>query len=256
MCLACSLATLFSTMRTALFERLVRSPSSQRRRRYSPLPSEPWLLDTGYFCELKYFDLAEPIQKDELDRPIAAGPFDRNGNVMQKYMVEVDPDYADSLASAFSDRWPTESPLVRRFWIFQCVPSRWNLVEHLRGVSGQKGRSKIGLSAGSEARCGGATRWLFGRGAMGAGIYAIAQLTGVPEMREKPSYLGEGEELRVDLRLLTRLRSPLLRSSLLDDPVLKDLTVIRAPQATKLPVIPPPMGLHHGSCRGETSVAR
>jgi hypothetical protein len=44
------------------------------------LPSEAWT-DSGYLCEVQYFDLSEPIRKEELDRPVTAGPFDRNGNV-------------------------------------------------------------------------------------------------------------------------------------------------------------------------------
>jgi MoxR-like ATPase len=201
------------------------------------LPPEPWS-ETGYLCRAAYFDLSDPIQKDELNRPVTAGPFDRNGNVTQKYLVEVDPAFSDYLEASFSDRWPPGSPFVTNFWIFQSVPSKWNLLEHL-----ETGEWRVGELEGwtvsrfqKEIRPGDkVAAW---QGGEKAGIYAIAEVVCEPELRDRPAYLGEGQEFRTELRLLTILSSPLLKGDLLDDPILRDLSVIRGPQGTNFRVTP------------------
>ena len=129
--------------------------------------AEAWT-DGGDLSEVRYFDLSEPIRKEELDRPVTAGPFDRNGNVMQKYRVEVDPGYADSLEATFAGRWPPGSPFVRRFWLFQSVPRCWTFVEHLEaahqrrerwrhttdGLHTQAAQAAAELAATADARAG------------------------------------------------------------------------------------------------------
>jgi hypothetical protein len=57
---------------------------------------------------VRYFDLAQPIQLDELPLGwrLAAAPFDRNGKVKQIYLSPVSDDFAAELLDEFGDRWP------------------------------------------------------------------------------------------------------------------------------------------------------
>jgi 5-methylcytosine-specific restriction enzyme B len=57
---------------------------------------------------VRYFDLAQPIQRDELplEWRLAAAPFDRNGAVKQIYLSPVSDDFAAELLDEFGDRWP------------------------------------------------------------------------------------------------------------------------------------------------------
>jgi MoxR-like ATPase len=118
------------------------------------------------------------------------------------------------------------------------VPRRWNLVEHLDSGEWAEGgledwtvsRFQPDMRAGDKVAL-----W---QGGDLAGIYAVGELAGEPEVRDKPPELGEGQEPRVDVRLLSKLKSPLLKDELLHHPVLRDLSVIRAPQGTNFRVTP------------------
>jgi hypothetical protein len=57
---------------------------------------------------VRYFDLTQPIRRDEL--PLAwrltEAPFDRNGDVKQGYLYRVSGGFAAEFLDEFADRWP------------------------------------------------------------------------------------------------------------------------------------------------------
>jgi hypothetical protein len=73
---------------------------------------EVWGQD-GWMASIRYVDLPQPIQRDEL--PIAwrlghqEPPFDRNGNVKQGYLFPVSETFTAQLFDFFGDRWPREA---------------------------------------------------------------------------------------------------------------------------------------------------
>jgi MoxR-like ATPase len=210
--------------------------------RPATLPPNQWS-HLGYLCRIRYFDLEPPIAKTEMgDCPPTAGPFDKNGAVKQVYLVELDPAYATELEARFADRWPAGSPFQRNYWLFQAVPARWDLVQRLEQGDWKVGgiqdwtvtRYRDTINLGDKVAL-----W---QGGSDAGVYAIGELAGEPEMRERPAELGSGEEFRVDVRLTEIMSRPILKEALLSHPVLKDLTVIKAPQGTNFQVTPQQWG--------------
>jgi len=196
------------------------------------LPTEEWH-HLGYLCPVRYYDIDQPITKVELgDCPVTAGPFDRNGNVQPVDLVELAPSYAQHLEEAFSSRWPAGSPFYRRCWLFQANPERWNLAERLQRGQWREGeledwtvsRHQNDMHPGDKIAL-----WLAGPN---AGVYVLGELVTTPEVRERPPEPGPGQEPRADVRLVQILNPPLLKAELMDHPVLKELSVIKAPQGT------------------------
>lgn len=90
--------------------------SPERRERPSELPEIVGAGD-GHFCELEYFDLADPIELSEISgRSTTDGPFDSGGGVLQGYLYRVAEEFAARLRSTFSDRWPKGSPFGSDQW--------------------------------------------------------------------------------------------------------------------------------------------
>lgn len=83
----------------------VEAPATPADRPYSR--PEVWE-SPGWMVRVRYFDLAQPIQRDELPLVwrLAAVPFDRNGKVKQIYLSPVPDDLAAELLDEFGDRWP------------------------------------------------------------------------------------------------------------------------------------------------------
>lgn len=83
---------------------------AERRRKPAVLATDAWE-DDGHYCDVEYFDLADPIDLEELvDLPKGQGPFASTGRVNQGYMYEVPARWVPKLRSDFSDRWPAASP--------------------------------------------------------------------------------------------------------------------------------------------------
>lgn len=85
--------------------------------------------------------------------------------------------------------------------------------------------------------------WMAGKD---AGIYAIAELIDSPTIRTEVPDIGYwvdaskiGQHPQVTIRFTDKLlETPLLRSNLINDPVLKSLIVIRQPNSTNFKVTP------------------
>jgi EVE domain len=71
-----------------------------------------------------------------------------------------------------------------------------------------------------------------------SGLYALGRIAGELFERDKPLYTKAEHEFAIPYRATLILDEPILRSSLLTHPVLKDLTVIQAPQGTNFKVSP------------------
>jgi hypothetical protein len=94
---------------------LVSAPPEERERP-SNLPPTRGTGD-GYYCELQYLDLDEPIELTEIaDRSPSDGPFNSTGGVLQGYLYQLSDQFAARLRSTFSDRWPAGSPFRTDPW--------------------------------------------------------------------------------------------------------------------------------------------
>ncbi len=154
----------------------------------------------------------------------------------QGYLFPVDSSFAMRLRTDFLDRWPAQSPWAaqeRHSWLFQAVPSKWDLVENLR--SWHVGEEDAWTATRYRDRMRpGDTVALWSAGP-DAGVYALAELTGVPFEDTAPDWQrvsGAGTSWRVPLRLTRVLESPVLRGELQQHPVLRDVPVLHFAQAT------------------------
>ncbi|WP_017711163.1 EVE domain-containing protein [Prochlorothrix hollandica] len=125
------------------------------------------------------------------------------------------------------------------FWLFQGNPKYYKVTEAIRDfeqVPWTVTRYAKEMQLGE-----GVLVWQSGAK---AGIYAIAAIVGLPELIPNPPDIGYWidqrswvqkpcSRIRFNQKLLDR---PLLRSELQQDPVLKDLMVIRQPNSTNFKV--------------------
>ena len=75
-----------------------------------------------------------------------------------------------------------------------------------------------------------------------AGVYALAELTGVPFEDHAPAWMQPTEEQtswHVPLRLTRALEVPLLRTELKEHPILRNLQIMRNAQGTNFEVTEP-----------------
>ncbi len=90
--------------------------SPERRMRPTELP-EVVGAGEGHYCELRYFDLDDPIELSEIpDRTASDGPFDSGGGVLQGYLYRVTDAFAERLKTSFATRWPAGSPFHSNPW--------------------------------------------------------------------------------------------------------------------------------------------
>lgn len=119
-------------------------------------------------------------------------------------------------------------------WLFQADPKVWDLERELAKVtvgdedSWSVSRYREEMEPGDFV-----VLW---SGGPRAGVYALGEILAQPEFGEKPEFRGGGQEWRVRFRYTQILEVPILRSKLLDHPILRDLSVIRAPQGTNFRV--------------------
>ena len=194
-----------------------------------------WVTRTDY-CEL-----ANPIEVRDMDaerRSNIAGPFDKYGGVKQVYLVPVSVDFSEWIKDTYRDRWPEGSPWEpkqRNTWLFQSNPDVWDLRAQLDKMEeGDEHEFRI-VRYKTEYAVG--DRVLLWNAGKEAGLYAIGQVSG--EIYERPTDEEdeEAEPVLVIPWMLTRkLDAPVLRSDLIEHPVLKGLSVITAPQGSNFRV--------------------
>lgn len=197
--------------------------------------ADPGVDDFVYSVRVEYFELDSPIPVAQLpgDRT-SVGPFDKNGSAKQGYCYKVESAWADELRRGYAP-WPSGSPWAmgdRRYWLFQAQPDQWNLIEALRALPAGSTETWTATRHWREMREGDAV--VLWSGGKHAGAYALASLTGQPELAPVPEFrpasAGE-EERRVPLMVTAHLTPPLLRDSVRADPVLGGISVLRTPWA-------------------------
>jgi hypothetical protein len=130
----------------------------------------------------------------------------------------------------------------RSVWIFQANPNHFNLVAHLSAPSTQVGSIDSWSVRRYEDQIHDGDTVLLWSAGKSAGIYGVGTVVG--SSYERPRQEWEGDDApevgrainyRLDRALVDR---PILRSDLLQDPILKDLSIIRQPNGTNFPVTP------------------
>jgi 5-methylcytosine-specific restriction enzyme B len=135
---------------------------------------------------------------------------------------------------------PTELPQKHGVWIFQASPQQGDLLGFLRQPSTQPGVvDSWVLRQHADDVSDGDTVLLWTAGKQ-AGIYATGTIAGQSYMRDREEWEPENApsasraiRYRLDDILLD---CPVLRRDLVNDPILKDLSVIRQSQGTNFPV--------------------
>jgi hypothetical protein len=208
----------------------------EKRSKPDVIAIGPWG-EEGHFAPVTYFPLEKPISITEVTgRTAALGPFAASGDVKQGYLYSLDSGFAQQLRDDFIDRWPTESPWSRlpsHRWLFQAVPRKWDLAENLKTWAIGEEDTWSATRYRKEMRPGDVVA-LWSGGAQ-AGVYALAELTGVPFEDTTPDWMGPTEEQtswRVPLRLTRVLDTPISKAELLEHPILKSLQILRMAQAT------------------------
>ena len=214
--------------------------SGHAAERPSSLPTEVWQ-NEGFRANVRYFDLADPIQLTEI--PVTAREdentaFTSSGSVKQGYLYGLSEEFSDEIGDYFIGRWPVGSPWYHEepnYWLFQANPKYFDLPAMLaeQGAGGTDNwvvRShKADMKAGD--------RIILWQAGPAAGAYGLGTLTGTPQERtEEEAFFGEGGEWGVTFEVDAVIDPPILRRDLVEHPVLKDLTVIRAPQGTNFSV--------------------
>lgn len=125
-------------------------------------------------------------------------------------------------------------------WLFQGNPKYYRIVDAIQDF--EQMPWLVTRYAKDMAIGDGVLIWMSGAK---AGVYAIAEIVEAPRVWESRPDIGYWVEtskltptsLHTKIRFTSKLvDKPLLRSDLLNDPVLKDLTVIRVPNSTNFKV--------------------
>ena len=216
---------------------LVHAAGIRCRRPHGPIESR----DLGLAVRVEYFPLAQPIVLADLPEGRASiGPFDRRGAVRQGYCFGLPATWASDLRRSVRD-WPPGSPWSERerhHWVFQAQPDQWDLVAHLPEMP--PGTAETWTATKNRKRMDAGDAVVLWSGGKQAGAYALARLTGQPELQPKPAFRpGEDgdEEYRVPLVVTAHLDPPILRDQARANPVLSAMTVLATPWAgTNLPL--------------------
>ena len=145
-------------------------------------------------------------------------------------------DASPSLSNAEAGREWLQAPRIRKTWIFQWNPKVWGGDEFLHDKS--PGDSSDWSVNQYRAEVATGDRMLFWRAGKDSGIYAIATIVGRPFERAPEDQVNPNaqSEWAVNFRFDELLDPPVLKTELLAHPTLKELRVIRFPNATNFPV--------------------
>jgi hypothetical protein len=126
------------------------------------------------------------------------------------------------------------------YWLFQGNPKYYRIQDAIRDFDEMpwlttRYAKEIALGDGVIV-------WIAGKE---AGAYAIAEIGGLPELMPNPSdrayWIDKsriGTRPQAMLRFTQKLTTPILRTTVRQDPILKDLTIIRAPNSTNFRLTP------------------
>lgn len=137
-------------------------------------------------------------------------------------------------------RWKTPDPRQQRVWIFQSNPKMFDLREVLRNPDVGPGTtdSWVLRQHGNDVADGDTV--LFWVSGPDAGIYATGTIVGDSFVRPRESWEGDdapAESRAIGYRLdRSLLDHPVKRADLINDPVLKDLQIVKQPNGTNFAV--------------------
>ncbi len=203
----------------------------------------------GHYVEVEYFPLDAPIalvgsHGSAVDRwSVHDGRVGKQG-----YLFPLDTEFSLRLRADFRDRWPSESPWrpydrsAPAHWLFQAVPEYWDLADNLTRTwsVGEEDTWKVTAHRDRMQPGDQVALWTAGQQ---AAVLALAELTGRPfEDASAEWEQSDARRWHVPLRLTRVLDEPITRDELRADPVLQDLTVLRAPQGTNFVVSRRAMG--------------
>lgn len=126
------------------------------------------------------------------------------------------------------------------YWLFQGNPKYYRIQDAIRDFDQMpwlttRYAKEIALGDGVIV-------WIAGKE---AGAYAIATISGLPELMPNPSdrayWIDKsriGTRPQALLHFTQKLTTPILRTTVRQDPILKDLTIIRAPNSTNFRITP------------------
>ncbi len=131
---------------------------------------------------------------------------------------------------------------AHKVWIFQANPNHFDLVAYLEAPSTQVGSVDSWSVRRYENQIRDGDTVLLWSAGKSAGIYGAGTIVGSSYARPRQEWesndapdVGRAIDYRLDRSFVDR---PILRSDLLRDPVLKELSVIRQPNGTNFPVTP------------------
>ena len=142
------------------------------------------------------------------------------------------------LTDAIGSIFPGAEQVDRRYWLFQANPEIWSIDEFL--ARAQPGDPDTWLANQSRKEMKVGDHVVVWKSGPSAGAYAFAELTG--EAFERPrsewNHSQTSTEWAVPMRVIRVLAHPILRSELLEHPILRDLGVIKFANATNFTVTP------------------
>jgi 5-methylcytosine-specific restriction protein B len=210
--------------------------SVEIRAYISDLKEHGFLLDDG--IDLK----ADPgLGADYADSVIAYKLYPK-GSVPDDETIEADVAEILNAYGRYQDQKPTQTAEDPRTWIFQANPEYYDLAGALSSLKQQTWR----VSAHENEMRVGDTVYLWESG-INAGIVGSAKIDAEPkEIESNPEERSFGRdesrfasvETRAVLGIQQVFKNRLLRSELLEDPVLQSLQVIRQPRGTNFLVTP------------------
>ncbi|MDZ7704394.1 MAG: AAA family ATPase [Trueperaceae bacterium] len=191
--------------------------------------------EAGWQADVDYAELDVPLALNDIPEEwrARAQPFDVNYRAIQGYLFELSADFAHALADLLAGETSAKADI--NTWIFQANPK---IVDFAR-------RSKT-LNVGDvddwsvtrykdDIRPGDCVMiWQSGEH---AGIYAVGEISSDVYTLDQPDlYTKNGQRTAVDFRFTHIPQPPILKDELRDHPVLKDLSILKAPQGTNFRV--------------------
>lgn len=115
-------------------------------------------------------------------------------------------------------------------WIFQAVPSRYEILEEVPRLLGLKEQGDNWMVSRHEAEMAIGQRILLWRSGTDGGIYGTGKIGSLP--------YGPKDDRRIDVKFDPLLEHPLLKEALKRHPVLKKLSILRSARGTNFKVTP------------------
>ena len=207
------------------------SNASVRQRPYSG-KDERWSKEVN-LVDCWYDILNDPIKKENISlRMEGKEPFTKDGAVRQGYMFPLEQIFIDRFVEDHGE-FLNGTPLrPGNTFIFQGNPKKWDFEGWLENA--EVGETYDWKVSTNQTKMRSGDRVLFWKSGSEAGIYATGNLAGEPYAREEHQRIdvSDENELGIDFYFDHLLETPILKENLLEHENLKNLGVIKFPNAT------------------------